>query len=104
MGRPDKVIFLLAATVNNDDIGNQVLGYGDQRMIFAEEIYLGTNEFYQAAVAGMKPEKRFEIYAREYQGEKKLVYDGITYNIIRTTIGKSKEKLWLICERVIGDG
>ena len=101
MGRPDQVVFLISSTMTEDDIGNQIK-VPNERLIFAEELSVGSGEFYNAAVAGLRPSKRFEIYTREYLGEEKLKHNEITYRIIRTE-GRG-EKVRLSCERVAADG
>ncbi len=112
MSRPDQAVFLISATIAEDSIGNQVES-PVERMVFAEELAVYSSEFYNAAVAGMRPEKMFEVYTHEYQGEAKLKHNNITYRIIRTenivfkskgNVIKNEKKLRLICERVAADG
>jgi head-tail adaptor len=94
-------ITLQAVSITFDDIGNQIEALTD-RLIFANPMYVSSREFYNAATAGLKPEKMFEIYTEEYGGEDRLTHDGIAYRIIRTeTRG---EKTRIICERVSADG
>jgi hypothetical protein len=88
-------------TLTEDSIGNQV-ETPTERMIFASELSVGSSEFYNAALTGLRPSKRFEVYTREYQGEAKLKHNGITYAIIRTE-GRG-EKTRLSCERVAANG
>lgn len=103
MGRPDKALYLICSTITEDEIGNQIETLSE-RMVYGEELYVGSNEFYNAAQVGLRPEKRFEVYTREYRGESRIKYDNSMYKIIRTTPGKTKERTWLICERVGADG
>jgi len=74
---------------------------------------VGSNEFYNAKVAGLKPELKFVIHAFEYGGETEVEFEGIRYNVIRTytgdTVDKSKnalsgEEIELTCEKVVGNG
>ena len=69
--------------------------------MYANEFYVNQSEFYNASVAGLKPEKQFELYSYEYQGEPKLKHDTDTYNIIRTE--KRGDKIRLTCERILAD-
>jgi len=104
MGRPDQAVYLISVIIDpdiTDDIGNQI-ETSVERLVFAEELSVGSGEFYNAAVTGLRPTKRFEIYTREYKGEEKLKHNSITYRIIRTE-GRS-EKVRLSCERVAADG
>lgn len=99
--RHNQVIYLISTTINEDEIKNQI-EIPTERKVFANELSVGSGEFYNAALAGLRPEKRFEIYTREYQGEDKLKHDNTIYRIIRTE-GKG-EKTRLTAERVGADG
>ena len=98
--RHSQIIKLITVTVTEDSIGNQV-ALTTERTVYANEFYVNQSEFYNASVAGLKPEKQFELYSYEYQGEPKLKHDTDTYNIIRTE--KRGDKTRLTCERIIAD-
>lgn len=99
--RATEVIYLLTMTFIEDEIGNQIETY-TERMVYANEMYVNSSEFYDAAVTGLKPEKQFEIYSWEYEGEKKLKHNNVIYSIIRTQ--KKGDKIRLICQKVLADG
>src|SRR5690606_24516285 len=99
--RHDQVIYLLSVTTTQDEIGNQIEDV-TERMVFANELAVTSEEFYNAAVTGLRPTKRFEIYSSEYQGEDRLKHDGVVYRVIRTE--KRGEKIRITCERVVADG
>lgn len=103
MSRPDQALYLISTAITEDSIGNQIESL-IERIVFGEELYVGSNEFYNAAAAGLRAEKKFEVYTREYRGEAKLKHNGIIYKIIRTSPGKTSSKIWITCERVIGSG
>ena len=96
----NQIIKLINVIVTEDAIGNQIAST-TERAVYANEYYVSQSEFYNAAVAGLKPEKQFEMYSYEYQDEPKLEHDGVTYNIIRTE--KRGDKIRLTCERIIAD-
>ena len=98
--RHNQIIKLITVTVTEDSIGNQV-ALTTERTVYANEFYVNQSEFYNASVAGLKPEKQFELYSYEYQGEPKLKHDTDTYNIIRAE--KRGDKIRLTCERIIAD-
>lgn len=99
--RHNQVIYLQSVTIVEDEIGNQK-EVVTERMVFANELSVSSQEFYNAAVTGLRPTKRFEIYSFEYQDEDRLKHDGMVYRIIRTeTRG---EKTRITCERVAADG
>lgn len=94
-------IYLISITINEDGIGNQV-ETPSERLVFAEELVLGSYEFYNAATTGIRPTKKFELYTREYLGEDRLKHKGFTYRIIRTETKGEKTNLY--CESVSADG
>lgn len=59
---------------------------------------IGRSEFYGAAVAGLRPEIVFVIHGYEYNGEKKVEFEGLKYNVIRT-YSTDFEEIELTCER-----
>ena len=98
--RHNQIIKLINIITTEDAIGNQIAST-TKRTVYANEYYVSQSEFYNAAVADLKPEKQFELYSYEYQGEPKLEHDGKVYNIIRTE--KRGDKTRLTCERIIAD-
>lgn len=97
-------IKLIAITVTEDDIGNQI-PIETSIEVWAEVTGIRQSEFYNAALAGLKPEITFVIWANEYAGQSKIEYDGRKYKLIRTYVNPSKsEMVELICERVAADG
>lgn len=99
--RHNQVIYLVSITTTEDDIGNQV-ETSVERMVYANELSVGSGEFYNAALAGLRATKRFEVYSFEYLDEPKLKHNNITYRIIGTEA--KGEKLRITCERVGADG
>lgn len=91
----NQVIYLISTTITEDGIGNQV-ETPTERQIFANEMSVGSSEFYNAALTGLRPAKMFEIYSFEYRGESKLKHGTTTYRIIRTE-GRG-EKIRITCE------
>jgi SPP1 family predicted phage head-tail adaptor len=59
---------------------------------------VGRNEFYGAATTGLRPEIIFVIHGYEYNGEKKVEFEGNKYNVIRT-YSTDFEEIELTCER-----
>ena len=97
-------IKLISITVTNDDIGNQV-EEETATEVWAEETGIRQSEFYAAAVAGLKPERTFVVWANEYSGQTKIEAEGIKYKLIRAYNNPSKsEMIELICEKVVVDG
>lgn len=94
------VIYLISVTITEDEIGNQI-ETPVERMVYANEYSVSSNEYYNAAMTGLRPVKMFEIYSFEYQGEDRLKHNGVIYRIIRAeTRG---ERTRLTCERMVGN-
>ncbi|MFD1444312.1 phage head closure protein [Thermoactinomyces vulgaris] len=98
--RHKDVIFLISVETDYDEIGNPI-EREDERMVYANQLEVSTAEFYEASAQGLKPEKRFEIYSFEYQGEDRLKHNGQIYRVIRSAT--RGEKTRITCQKVIGN-
>lgn len=56
----------------------------EYKSVYANKKSVRYNEFYQAAMAGLKPELVFEVHSFEYDDEDKVRYNDKEYAIIRT--------------------
>ena len=94
---------LLSTTYTTNSIGVQTETTTETviPIMKIEDIY--SNEFYQAASQGFKPELRLRTSSLNYNGEKELEYMGIIYTIIRTQTPAIDETV-LICERKLKNG
>ena len=102
MGRMAVALMLVKPTSGViDAVGNQG-GAPIEHPVFGEEVAVYGTTYYNAAVAGLRPSKMFDIWRREYGDEPKLEHEGTTYRIIRTEVFGA-EKLRLTCERVGAD-
>jgi hypothetical protein len=95
------VIYLISSAISTDSIGNQI-ETAAERKVYANEYSVGSGEYYNAALNGLRPAKMFEIYTFEYREEAKLRHNSTTYRVVRS-LGKG-EKMLLTCERVGADG
>lgn len=102
MATYDHELILIAQTMQEDEIGNQV-PVETRTTILCSLQSIGRNEFYDAAASGLKPELMFTIHAYEYKGERQVEFEGVKYNVIRT-YRANFEELELTCEKVIGNG
>lgn len=98
----DHKLTLITQAIIEDEIGNQI-PVETKKAIFCGLKSISRNEFYNAAATGLKPEITFIVHAYEYSGQRKVEYEGVTYNVIRT-YEPSYEEIELTCERVIGGG
>lgn len=67
-------------------------------IIKVETVY--ANEYYEANQAGYQPTLRIRISTLNYNKEEELIYQGITYTIIRVD-ETYPDEITLICERKI---
>ncbi len=102
MFRQTEVLYLIKPTITTDDIGAQVESLAE-RMVFGTEQSVYHNTYYQAAQAGMKPSKMFEVYTVEYQSEDRLKHNDVIYRIIKAGPAKKPGRTQLTCERAEGD-
>lgn len=79
------VAYLIDGTRTLDEYGNMVMANPEGRQVFVTYQDIYTNEFYQAAMAGLKPEFKLVLadYA-DYDGETLVRFRENTYEIIRT--------------------
>lgn len=95
--RHNDVVLLLSKKVEYDELGNAIETV-KERMVYANEMSVSMQEFYEAGKQGIRPEKQFEIYTYEYAGESQLKHNGLIYNIIRA---QSKgDKTRIVCKKV----
>lgn len=89
---------LLSKTLTTNEIGVQVETITNSvvPIMKVEPIY--TNEFYEAESTGFKPELRVRLSALNYNYETELLYNGITYSVIRYEFSTIDEVV-LVCER-----
>ena len=99
----DHELILISHMIGQDNIGNSIPIETIETSILCRLNSVGRSEFYNAAVAGLRPEIVFTIHNYEYSGQKQLRFEGILYSVIRT-YATSFEELELTCERVAGHG
>jgi len=98
----DHELTLITQIMIEDEIGNQI-PVETKKDILCGLKSIGRAEFYNAATTGLKPEITFIVHAYEYSGQKKVEFEGVPYNVIRT-YEPSFEELELTCERIISTG
>ena len=98
----DHELTLISQTVKEDEIGNQI-PVETETVVLCGLKSVGRNEFYSAAVTGLKPELVFVIHGYEYNGEQEVKFEGNRYRVIRTYL-TDFEEVELTCERVTADG
>lgn len=105
---------LIKYQTSYDDLGNPV-NIEEKQKVLCRLAEVGSNEFYNAQVADLKPELKFIIKRFEYNKEKKVEFEGQHYRVIRTYYNNSKnesyrqnaikfDEIELTCERVLADG
>lgn len=73
------------------------------RTVYCEVKSVSQNEVYQARAVGLSPEYRIRIpYSFEYRGEKRCIFRGVLYEIIRTYMDEN-DGIELTVQRVDGN-
>lgn len=77
-------VILIKENINDiDEFGNPIKETSE-REILCNRLDVYSQEFYQAANIGLKPQAKISIHAMEYDGEEKAIYKGNEYYILRT--------------------
>lgn len=84
-----------------DDAGNNIAKTTRVEVLCAVQS-IGQGEFYNAAVTGLKPEKKFIINPVEYNDEQDVEHDGKEYTVLRT-YQTDTERLELVVVRKAGN-
>lgn len=98
----DHELILLSETTTYDELRNPINTI-DRKSILCDLKSVGRSEFYNADLAGFKPEIVFMINKFEYDNERKVEFEGVKYNVIRP-YSIDFEEVELTCERVTGNG
>ena len=70
--------------------------------VFAEVRSVGMRESYEARSLGLSPELVFSLQvAADYHDERRLIYNEITYKVVRTYL--NGDGIELVCERMTGN-
>lgn len=83
-----EVITLLAATKTQNAYGVWVETLTD-RDVFCQVDSVSRAEFFDGGRNGLNPEFRMTMFAGDYQGERLLIYKGMTYSVYRTYQGRN---------------
>ena len=73
-----------------------------ERKVFGQITSVSRDEFFSAGQNGFKPEYRITMFAFDYLGEKRCVFEGQEYSIYRTYFGRN-DTVELYLEKRAGD-
>ena len=73
---------------------------GDSRTVFASVCSIGSNEFYKAAVNGLKASKMFKVFFADYKAENMAQFNHEIFAIYRTYYDEKSDKYELYCNEV----
>lgn len=85
---------LIKVEITQDEIGNETKTETTNDVLCKPNV-VGTREFYNAMMVGIKPTAELQIRALNYHGEEEVEYKGVRYSVIRT-IPKGKFDLVLV--------
>jgi len=98
----DHELILIGHIYEEDEWGNQV-PVETRKPVLCNIKSIGRNEFYNAAMTGLKPSIIFVIHGYEYEGEQEVEFEGEIYKVIRT-YATGFEEIELTCEKVAANG
>lgn len=81
-------ITLLSTTKEQNEYGVWV-ETTSSRDVFCQVDSVTRSEFFEGGRNGLNPEYRMKVFFADYNGEKLLVYNGLTYSIYRTFQGNT---------------
>lgn len=93
-------LVLIKVENEQDEIGNTVQNEL-KRTVLAKPNVVGTREFYNAMMVGIRPQAELQIRALNYDGQEEVEYRGQRYSVIRT-IPKGKFDLVLVIGQKVG--
>lgn len=91
---------LIKSVATQDSIGNTIY-QETSTTILAKPNVVGTREFYNAMMVGIRPTAELQIRSLNYDGEEEVEYKGVRYAVIRT-IPKGKFDLVLVIGQKTG--
>ena len=98
----DHELILIRWTEDEDEWGN-VVPREVRTSVLCRVQSVGRQEFYSAAVSGLRPGLVFIVHGYEYNNERQVEFEGTTYDVIRT-YRKDFEETELVCGAVAGGG
>ncbi|MBQ1569541.1 MAG: phage head closure protein [Clostridiales bacterium] len=91
------VIKLIGTTMTQDKYGVWRESH-TEREVYAQIGSISMSEFFEAGRNGLNPEYRFTMFFGDYNDESIVEYNGKTYAVYRTYLGRA-DKIELYCER-----
>ena len=95
------VITLLSYERTQEATGVWRDGEETRRDIFCQVDSVSRAEFFAAGQNGLRPEYRITVFFGDYQGETRLIFEGVTYSVYRTYHARTDE-LELYVQREVG--
>lgn len=87
-----------------DKYGNETLAR-TERIVYVQPRGVYQSEFYNAAQAGLHPSITLEMTNRaDYNGEKRVIFEGVEYDILRVDWTAQRDKIALVCGERVGNG
>lgn len=96
----DDVCFLMSSTIILDEM-LQEIEITSPRFVYCSTLSIGQKEFSVAMQSGLKAQMTIVIDHDEYDGEKEIEYNRITYSIYRTFV-RDDGDIELYCEVRVG--
>ena len=101
----DSIAILVSdsGTRTYDVYGNETI-ITTETTVFVQPRSVYNSEFYNAAQLGLNPSIVLELTNRMYyNGEKRVIFNGILYEVIRTDWNAQRDKISLTLQKAVGD-
>lgn len=83
------VIYLIAYNQTQDTFGVWQKTM-DKTKVFCDVMSVSQAEWYEGSRNGLNPQFRFTVFRYDYNGEQAIEYNGKTYSIYRTYVGRNE--------------
>lgn len=80
----DTAIILLGIVKQMDIYGYTVATFTERKTVYATVKSVKQSEFYNAAIAGTSADLIVRLYYLEYDNQKQVEVNGVTYRVLRT--------------------
>lgn len=83
------IITLISETYGRNEYGVEVVTGTSRKDVYCQVNSITRAEFFDAGRNGLNPEFMFSMFAGNYSGEQTVEFNGNTYSVYRTYMGRS---------------
>lgn len=83
------IIYLISTEYTQNAL-KQYVYTPTRRQVYCSVSSVSQTEWFEGGRNGLNPQLRFTMFAPDYHGESELEFEGVTYTIYRTYLGKNE--------------